>query len=588
MKIYKKIAFAFITTALIAIALISITSYLIARTSLASEVIKHLESVASYRNEVLETLLDHNLEKLVLVSSRTQLRLSLKEYIREPQPRHQDKMNRILRDAKTSIQNFQDISVLTLDGRVVASTDLSKIGTVHIDEQFFVRGQGGNIGDIFYLDKNNSLMMHLAGPLILQSEILGVIEVTIQGQAITSMVCDYSELGETGYSSIVKQVTNGGTCIRSPDRIKNTVPSYKLLEYKDIDPVLKRALLKEASAGSNLIDSRGESVLAATRYSGKYDIGLAVRINSAEAFSPIRQLRDIMILIILFSILSTVIVSILISRSITEPIVRLTDVTTRISEGNLELKADVVSKDEIGTLAQSFNKMIETLERDITKRKQAEGQIRQSLREKEKLLAEIHHRVKNNLQIISSLLSLQSGYITDEKALSLVRNCEERVRSMALVHERLYLSEDLSRIDFGHYIHGIALRLYQVYGVDSRAVTFSSGVKDALFTIETAIPLGLILNELLSNALRHAFPGGGNGTITVGLDVDDKTGEYTLTVEDDGVGFPADVDYRQSETLGLLLVNLLADQLDGTVELDRNGGTSFRITFREQTYKRRI
>ena len=134
MKIYKKITLAFIATSLIAIVLISITSYLIARTSLATQVIKHLESIALIQHDRLESLFDHNLEKLALISSRTQLRLSLKDYTRDPQSRYQDTMNRILRDARLSIKHFKDISVLALDGKVVASTDLSRIGTIHVDE----------------------------------------------------------------------------------------------------------------------------------------------------------------------------------------------------------------------------------------------------------------------------------------------------------------------------------------------------------------------------------------------------------------------------------------------------------------------
>lgn len=293
-------------------------------------------------------------------------------------------------------------------------------------------------------------------------------------------------------------------------------------------------------------------------------------------------------------------------------IVRLREATRAINQGDFGVRVEHVTSSDVAELIQDFNRMAETLsvttvkkqaleeseeelkrtnirlQQEIADHQRAEERIRQSLREKEKLIAEIHHRVKNNLQIISSLLSLQSGHITDEKALSLVRNCDDRIQSMALVHERLYLSEDLSRIDFSHYIRSIALRLYEVYGVDSKAVTFSSRVKDALFAIETAIPLGLILNELVSNALRHAFPARGEGTITVGLDGAGETGECTLTVADDGIGFPADVDWRKPETFGLLLVNLLVDQLGGTVELDRSEGTSFRILFREQTYKRRI
>ena len=226
--------------------------------------------------------------------------------------------------------------------------------------------------------------------------------------------------------------------------------------------------------------------------------------------------------------------------------------------------------------------------RDETERKNAEDNIKRSLREKEALLAEIHHRVKNNMQIISSLLSLQSRDIEDERALSLIKNCEDRIRSMSLIHEKLYLSEDLSRIDFHDYMKDLSARLFQVHRVDSRVVRFSSQIKDVLFNIETAIPLGLIINELISNALKHAFPEGGKGNIAVKLTRNKKTEEYTLTVADDGIGFSEETDYKNTETFGLRLVNLLADQLGGTMELDRSKGTSFKIIFKEQAYRKRI
>jgi len=224
----------------------------------------------------------------------------------------------------------------------------------------------------------------------------------------------------------------------------------------------------------------------------------------------------------------------------------------------------------------------------ITRRKQAEKEIRRSLREKETLLAEIHHRVKNNMQIISSLLSLQSRYIEDEKALSLINNCENRIKSMSLVHEKLYLSKDLSEIDFHDYMKDLSARLFQVHRVDSRVVRFSSHITDGLFNIETAIPLGLIINELISNALKHAFPEGGKGNIAVKLTKNTKPEEYTLTVTDDGIGFPEGMDHQSTETFGLQLVEMLAEQLHGTMELDRNKGTSFKIIFKEQEYRKRI
>jgi len=221
-------------------------------------------------------------------------------------------------------------------------------------------------------------------------------------------------------------------------------------------------------------------------------------------------------------------------------------------------------------------------------RKLAEEEIKRSLREKVALLAEIHHRVKNNMQIIISLLSLQSEDIADERALSLIRNCEDRIKSMSLVHEKLYLSEDLSKIDFSDYVESMATRLLQTCRVNSNIVNFSSHIEDVLFNIETAIPLGLIINELISNSMKHAFPEGRKGNIAVELTQNTKTEEYTLTVTDDGIGFSEEIDCQNTETFGMQLVDMLTEQLHGTVELDRSKGTSFKITFKEQKYKKRI
>ncbi|MEA2038551.1 MAG: PAS domain S-box protein [Thermodesulfobacteriota bacterium] len=225
---------------------------------------------------------------------------------------------------------------------------------------------------------------------------------------------------------------------------------------------------------------------------------------------------------------------------------------------------------------------------DITARKKAEEETRRSLREKESLLAEIHHRVKNNMQIVSSLLSLQSKDIKDERALSLIKNCDDRIRSMSLIHEKLYLSKDLSSIDFHDYMEDLSARLFQTYRVDSRAVTFSSHIKDVRFNIETAMPLGLIANELISNALKYAFPEDKKGEIAVKLTKNKKTEGYTLTVTDDGIGFPEKIDYRNTETFGLQLVDMLTEQLGSTIKLDRSKGTTFKIVFKERKYKKRI
>jgi PAS domain S-box-containing protein len=225
--------------------------------------------------------------------------------------------------------------------------------------------------------------------------------------------------------------------------------------------------------------------------------------------------------------------------------------------------------------------------RDITERKQAEEAQKASLREKEILLKEIHHRVKNNMQVISSLLSLQSRHLDDPKAIGMFKDSQHRIRSMALVHEKLYQSKDLSRIDFRQYLENLVVYLVHSYQVDSGRVRLKLDVGDAALDINTAVPCGLIVNELVTNALKHAFPGGRTGRVRVTLRPGAE-GRFILTVADNGIGFPEAVDFQKTDTLGMQLVTMLVDQLDGTLTLERKRGTAFRIAFKEPKSKPRI
>jgi PAS domain S-box-containing protein len=219
---------------------------------------------------------------------------------------------------------------------------------------------------------------------------------------------------------------------------------------------------------------------------------------------------------------------------------------------------------------------------DVTERRVAEERIRLSLKEKEVLLKEVHHRVKNNLQIISSLLNLQSKYIKDDQALEMFKESRNRIRSMTLIHEKLYRSKDLANIDVAEYIQNLSSNLFRSYSAGR--IALKTQVDDMLLGIDTAIPCGLIINELVSNSLKHAFPEK-HGEIYVNLHRDN--GRFTLIVSDNGVGFPQNVDFRNTDSLGLQLVCTLTDQLDGAIELNRTGGTEFKITFGEIKYKER-
>ncbi|MCP4682121.1 MAG: sensor histidine kinase [Desulfobacterales bacterium] len=203
-------------------------------------------------------------------------------------------------------------------------------------------------------------------------------------------------------------------------------------------------------------------------------------------------------------------------------------------------------------------------------------------------MSEIHHRVNNNMQIISSLLKLQSGHIEGGESSEIFRESQNRIKSMALIHEKLYRSESLANIDLKEYIESVAQSLFRSYGTYSRNIDLKMEVESIRLGIDTAIPCGLIINELVSNSLKYAFPDGKPGEIRISLHSDDKN-ELELTVCDNGVGIPKELDIGNTKTLGLYLVSILIeDQLQGKIELSRTHGSEFRLYFREAKYKERI
>ena len=216
---------------------------------------------------------------------------------------------------------------------------------------------------------------------------------------------------------------------------------------------------------------------------------------------------------------------------------------------------------------------------DITERKQAEEQLHKSLAEKEAMLKEIHHRVKNNLQVISSLVSLQADTLTDERIREELNDVRDRVRSMALIHEKLYQARDLAQLDFADYATSLMHTLWRSHSALAKNVSLNLAVEPVSISIETAVPCGLILNELAGNALKHAFPNNSSGEVEVGFGIDPATKMVCLRVRDNGVGLPAGFDWSQSEALGLQLVKILAGQLRGTVETETGPGTEFKIIF---------
>lgn len=297
-----------------------------------------------------------------------------------------------------------------------------------------------------------------------------------------------------------------------------------------------------------------------------------VRIGiSAEPIrKEVARLTTLAAGIIALVLLLGIVIAIILTVAITKPITELEKAANAIGRGDLKHRVPVKTADEIGHLSETFNVMTESLQKTTE-------ELRLSLHEKEILLKEIHHRVKNNMAIISSLLQLQARYSKDETVTQLFRDSQSRISSMALVHEKLYHTQDFSDINLREYVEEFVRYVISTYWKREDEIELLLNIDDVNLSIDKMIPFGLILNELVTNSLKYAFQGIERPEISISFDAHD--GRATLVYRDNGIGIPEHIEFPSSETLGLQIVNMLALQLQGDIELKRNGGTSFIIDF---------
>ncbi len=226
-------------------------------------------------------------------------------------------------------------------------------------------------------------------------------------------------------------------------------------------------------------------------------------------------------------------------------------------------------------------KEISCLSHEITDKKIIEARMRESIHEKEVLLQEVHHRVKNNLQVISSILNLQSSYVKDENSLNILRESQNRIKSMSFIHESLYQTKDFAHIEFTDYILSLSKNLIHSYSITTGSIILNTDLEPVFLSLDQAIPCGLIANELISNALKYAFPDRSKGMISVRIREENE--KIRIEIGDNGIGLPKDMDYKNSDSLGLQLVHSLIDQLDATIKVNTDKGTNYLITFDKQS-----
>ena len=348
------------------------------------------------------------------------------------------------------------------------------------------------------------------------------------------------------------------------------------------DPRLKaehknNSMEYESSRGKHVIAM--ESPVPGTNWVSVVELSKALILKDTGNF-----LKWIVIFGIILLVIGLAITWIL-SRNITRPLNGLSMAAARIADGNYSSPIELNRSDELGMLANSFNEMSrkirnskDELEKKINEVEEKNFLLETSLKEKEILLKEVHHRVKNNLQIISSLLNLQSGSINNPEIKEMFKSSQLRIRSIALIHEKLYKTKNLARINLKEYINELVIYLLNLYNTSSAKVKTRLKMEEVSAEIGTTITLGLITSELVTNTIKYAFPGDRIGELFIGLS-NPKNNDYLLIIKDNGVGIPEDLDIENAHSLGLSIVNTLLSQIKGTIEYIRDGGTEVRIYF---------
>lgn len=359
MKIKLKLLAALLLVALAPIGVGSVFFYYNSKSSLTNSFVNHLKSVSSIQHARINAIIARNLERLALVSSRTQLRRSMAHYVASNDEQDLRVLNRILVDALAGIPDFVNISVYSLEGGVVASSDLELVGKKHFDLEFLDQSRKEMSADYFSRNRQGDLVLNLSGPLVWENKLVGVLVIETRIASILALVQDYSGLGRTGETLIVKRNEAGDSVFLLPTRFGKEDAVGRSL------PKGKNYASNYSFAGEKVlvdcIDYREQPVLAIGRNVKAAGWGIVVKIDKDEAYAPVNSLRRLSVLMVLVGVVVVLVVALYIAGGISAPIDQLATVARRIADGDLTCKAESSANDEVGDLARSFNKMVDGL-----------------------------------------------------------------------------------------------------------------------------------------------------------------------------------------------------------------------------------
>ncbi|QWR76153.1 histidine kinase dimerization/phosphoacceptor domain -containing protein [Candidatus Magnetomonas plexicatena] len=568
MKIRNKIIIIILLSSILPTSLSGMVVYnLIVNNSMES-IRNHLIEAGKVRESMIDLLFDRYTDNIKMIANRKYLKEMIKIY-NNTNDEHLKLLNQTaLNEITQSVPLLHEVSIYDPNGNIIASTESTKIGNNYKNTDYFVKGINTcGFVDIFR-GEDNEPDFHFSCPLTLNGKLLGVVIGVMDGKHIMEIADDYTGLGASGETVIAMRDKDGDALFITPTRHDKKAAFQRKVSRNDTKVLITQALMKKENIFSEFYDYRGVRVLGVTRYIDNMDWGLVIKIDKSEFLKPLIYIRNMMILG--YFVLLGVIVGILVFyiNRIIKPLSYLKEMIIQISERGVYQKVEICSKDEIGILSQYFNQMVDHLN-DV------HHKLEDNLNEKTILLKEMHHRVKNNLQIISSLLYLRGDSIKDESTHELIEETCSRIRAIALLHEQLYRSKNLAKIDFYEYVKVLTDDLIYTYGADTANIVITLNIKDILLGIDIAIPCGLIINELVTNALKYAFPSG-TGEIVIGVSLG-GINMYVLNVSDNGIGISKDINIANTDSFGIRLVNDLVEQQNGKITVEIKDGTVYNI-----------